>query len=519
MYRWAETVGPGETQSTKTTASSSDAASDVQPEAESSSSNSGSTASGSSAGSSNGRPGSAAQSSRSSSSSGDDGNIKTDVHVAQPPSRSDSGSSLAKPTDEDAIMNDTLLPATDGFGASWLDPNAWSGAGMLEDLGPASQLDFSSVLEHSIDPNIAPQDVDIDYFNHQQHPSRWRERSGSAFCGSTSSLPDLPGDHATGISQLSQLTMRLAQLYQSNETLNETVRMSYRRGSVGHDGYVRSPLVDDGVFKLVSAWLSDLSSKATPRTSFDPPAPPVGSTDVLGAVLCGVFTASGDLLEILRSLMPPSDPWSAPPAHNCSMSSDFNSLATAPNGATAQPKPQPHQKHYVQTASVSSQATIKNPVIRHLLMACHTMLLTIYDFVLIALESDADLCGLNTPSLSSSPADLMLGTSLGSTRSSSNGGFGLGGGPCGGIAPLSDIRLVMVLQLCSYLINRQHQSMTTYLSAVSALTDGQYPSSSPMMSSSASWQQMSIDGDRESVTQLMSNVQARMSQLLRTLGV
>ncbi|KAH7021615.1 uncharacterized protein B0I36DRAFT_354240 [Microdochium trichocladiopsis] len=524
MYRWADTVGPGETQPTKTTASSSDAASDVQPEAESSSNNSGSTASGSSTGSSNGRPGSAARSSSSSSSSGDDDNINTGNYVAQPSSRSDSGSSLAKPTDEDAVMNDTLLPDTDAFGASWLDPNAWSGTEMLENLGPASQLDFSSVLEHSIDPNIRHQDVDIDYSNHQRHPPRWRERSHSAFCGSTSSLPDLSTDHVTSISQLSQLTMRLSQLYRSNESLNETVRMSYRRGSVGHDGHVRSPLVDDGVFKLVSAWLSYLSSKATPQTSIDPPTSPDDGADVLGVVLCGVFTASGDLLEILRGLMPPSDPWSAAPAHHGNMNSNFNSLTTAPNGATCQPKPQhQHQKHRVRTASVSSQAISQSPVTSHLLLACHTMLLTIYNFVLIALESDVDLCCLNTASLSSPPADLMLGTSLGSTRSSSSGGFGLGGhpcgGPCGGIGPLSNIRLVMVVQLCSYLINQQHQSITTYLSGVAAPRDGQFFSSSPLRNTSASWEQMSINGDYKSVTQLMSDIQARMNRLLKSLGV
>ncbi|KOS18155.1 hypothetical protein ESCO_003311 [Escovopsis weberi] len=67
-------------------------------------------------------------------------------------------------------------------------------------------------------------------------------------------------------------------------------------------------------------------------------------------------------------------------------------------------------------------------IIRHLVIACHTMLLTAHEAVLAALQHDADAPGARA-----------------------------------GSAALGQIRLVSVVQLCSYVIERQNHAVRAYL--------------------------------------------------------
>ncbi|KAJ1335019.1 C6 transcription factor GliZ [Microdochium nivale] len=552
MYRWADNLGGLKSKTASTASklpeSGSDTSSEKKPRSKPSS-DSGSATESTVAGSSIGRPSSTSQSNSSSSSSGDEPNIELDVHVPYLDPRPHTGSIIPETIEEGNVMNDPLLTATDPFGPSWVDPNPWSTSFLIGELDQTPYLDFSSMLDDSMDLNIFCQDADLDCFNHHPHQyqPRWPERSASFHSTSASSPTDLESSHMC-IAQLSQLTTRLSQLYRSNQSLNDPASKSNRRFSLGNEGYGRSPLVDDGVFKLVSACLADMSTtRMNPRTSLDQPTPLVGADD-LGGVLCGVFTASGDLLEILRNLNPPTEPRANTLSNNGngaeSMSLPTMTMRSAPmdgpmegvstDPSTSRPHHQEHHHHARAASSVSSlhsQAASNSHVISHLLMACHTMLLTIFDFVLIALERDAELCGQQTsPSpASASPADMLLASSLGSSSSSTAGG---GGGGIG--APLSDIRLVMVVQLCSYLVSRQHQFVTAYLPS-SASSSSISPTTGALVDvicagAGAVAPAVAADGlyqdplsmktnNEKSVSQLMSDVQSRISRLLRTLGV
>ncbi|KAL4974208.1 hypothetical protein BDW66DRAFT_153130 [Aspergillus desertorum] len=74
---------------------------------------------------------------------------------------------------------------------------------------------------------------------------------------------------------------------------------------------------------------------------------------------------------------------------------------------------------------------------RHLVLACHTLLLEIYVSVFGSLQRDVDHC------LDSDP---------------------VGQDPAVGTASLGDMPVVLIVQLCSYILDRQHRAVSSYLS-------------------------------------------------------
>lgn len=192
------------------------------------------------------------------------------------------------------------------------------------------------------------------------------------------------------ITQLSQLSMRLASLRVSSCELSALVSSPYIPG----DSYIKEQawhvqLLDDAAFEGVTSWL------AGNPVAFPTPSGPTPGLDSRGGILSQVFSASHHLLEILHSLqlnVPPFSP-STPPS--------------------------------------SSQQRSSGAIIRHLVIACYTSLLSIYRAVLVAL-------GHGSHHTSQQAA----------MRSS----------------PLGQIRLVSVVQLCSYLIRLQRHAVDAYLS-------------------------------------------------------
>ncbi|SPO05366.1 uncharacterized protein DNG_08053 [Cephalotrichum gorgonifer] len=217
------------------------------------------------------------------------------------------------------------------------------------------------------------------------------------------------------IMRLSQLSSRLHSLLSSSCFLAET------EGSIRPAGGL---ILDDSAFKPVAAWLDHVSTDTDrPWTDTQPPPP----TDMfgLGGVMQDVFTASRQLLEVLHCQRVHSGSIQA--CLTASQSpSGAHGIAMTEQGATA---------------GINSQ--FSGSIVRHLVMACHGLLLNVYVVVLIALQVDADLL-LAAKEASAPLSDPTSGHSP--------------------PPPLADIRIVSVVHLCLYLVERQRIAVTSYLS-------------------------------------------------------
>jgi hypothetical protein len=126
-------------------------------------------------------------------------------------------------------------------------------------------------------------------------------------------------------------------------------------------------------------------------------------------------------------------------------------------------------------------------IIRHLVIACEALLLDIYVAILITLQHDAH------------PGDPTNTTALG------------------------DVRLVLVVQLCAYLIERQHQAVDVWLAPQSPKgppsINGQSSPKPDISSSNQSGPSGPVldTADREILSDLKNQVQLRLAHLRQTL--
>lgn len=246
--------------------------------------------------------------------------------------------------------------------------------------------------------------------------------------GGNASIPDAQ-EPGTAIAQLSQLSLRLASLHRSSYALVSTAGSSFRQ----LDG--RKPLLDDAAFESITSWLARGSANTSPLIPVDPeghgtsPAPETRGKD---GILHDVFSASQHLLEILRLLQTSSG--NTTPATSVVPSLGPSTATSTPiAGAFDDSNSYFGQAQGPSASAPGSGQRSSGSVVRHLVSACHTLLLNIYSAVLAALEHDA------RPGAHSDTA------------------------------ALGAIRLVSVLQLCSYLIERQHQAVELYMSPQSPL--------------------------------------------------
>lgn len=288
------------------------------------------------------------------------------------------------------------------------------------------------------------------------------------------------------IAQLSQLSTRLSSLRYSSYTLAKAAELSSCRLPNGR----QTPLIDTAAFDSVAAWLAYGHDSA--HTNANPslhapaecgghcpnPALETKATDGHG-ILHDVFSASDRLLETLRDLQ----------AKNTVES--FNSSA-ATSATTPSAAPSGQSSVYLGLTKgpwSGSQQHCNNTrqIIRHLVMACGTLLLEIYMAVLIALQHDA-----------------YHGISVNTTA-------------------LGDVRLVLVVQLCSYFIDRQQQAVDLCLAPQTPLSplsvNGRFPQKSDLSGS----QQPNLPGlvlntaDIEVLSDLKSQVQQKLAHLRQTL--
>ncbi|KAI0439976.1 hypothetical protein F4803DRAFT_495037 [Xylaria telfairii] len=282
--------------------------------------------------------------------------------------------------------------------------------------------------------------------------------------------------HHDSIAELSQLSTILSPLHQSSLTLAE------RRLATGtlnsQETIVTSPFIDSPSFELVAEWLVHVSTNV--NTSLPPGvgrrdslgASPASEITEMGVILHKAFSATRELLETLRCLAVNAGPASHGTPSDLSANVPLQQSHAAPDTG--------------QTSYFGAHAPgqYSNSVIRHLVIACHTMLLGTYVKLLTALQHDADRLSttLSHPT-ASLPQDKSASTDLPS-------------------AALADMHLFIVVQLCSYLTERQSQAVDSYLSP--QLTLGEPASPNP---------------EADAMRALRMEVQHYLRRLQQTLGL
>ncbi|KAL9030706.1 MAG: hypothetical protein Q9196_001204 [Gyalolechia fulgens] len=290
------------------------------------------------------------------------------------------------------------------------------------------------------------------------------------------------------ITQLSQLSSRLSSLrYESYTLAKAALSPSWR---LSNDRQM--PLIDAAAFESVGAWLAHGQDSANmnahpsvhtvaegpdPHPSLAPGPKPGGGHGILH----DVFSASHRLLEILRHLQVKSI------VEPCS-SSTTTSASTPPADLVG------HDGGYLGLTNDSRSTTPSSgsqrqsgstmQIIRHLVMACEALLLEIYMAVLIALQHDAyHGAAMNTMAL-------------------------------------GDVRLVLVVQLCSYLIESQHQAVDLCLTPQSPLRPLSVSGMRPLQLDHFGAEQLVppvYTTEREVLGDLRHQVQQRLAHLRQTL--
>ncbi|MCJ1286796.1 hypothetical protein MMC26_006142 [Xylographa opegraphella] len=248
-------------------------------------------------------------------------------------------------------------------------------------------------------------------------------------------------DPSAGIAQLTQLSTRLYTLHRLSCALVGAAKSPPSTLCSGDlPSQAKQDLaVDRGVFGLLMTRLFQAYSDKTFLTR----APEVSEPPNIHDTIQDALSASYRLREILGGLQT---------KHQASTGSSGRyspqTPVPTPKGPGSSSLPfsvfsEPMQAEQDNVLS-RTESQSSDTVVRHLAMACHGMLLSIYTAVLGVLQQDAD-------SLSS--ASCFQGPDTGPNAKVVKDND-----------PLIDARLVVIVQLCSYLIKRQQQAVDAYLS-------------------------------------------------------
>nr|ARP51715.1 zinc-finger transcription factor [Phyllosticta cirsii] len=234
-------------------------------------------------------------------------------------------------------------------------------------------------------------------------------RHDSGECNFLTPASDAKGPGAA-LAQLTQLSMRLHPLHSKSQTLAENAFSEANWKSK------QALVVDKDVFgTLMSPLIHDACSSTSGSVSgLDSPEPAS-----LGGILQEAMYATHQLLDTMAQLQVQPQ---------CSPSK---------GGSPPTPAATPNSARSSKTGSPSSSA-----VVRHLISSCHGMLISIYTAVFEVLQRDAEWL---------SP---MRQGELGWDR-----------------GPLTDARLVVIVQLCAYLVYRQQAAVDAYIVAPGSRPD------------------------------------------------
>jgi hypothetical protein len=248
------------------------------------------------------------------------------------------------------------------------------------------------------------------------------------------------GDHDPEvlIARLAQLSTRISSLRRACSALVKNWTSSAFECPMppggGHGRGGPPPLIHDAVFQSVATWLARGPTDTMPPCSPETPHAcwaQMPKTRTLGDLLYHSFSTSYHLLELLQHVPMSSSASNPTTVSTPEFRSQLMGFAISPlsmDGSGAPLTPEYGATSSWTSPSASPTAS-SNHAARHLLIASHTMLLNIYSDVLDLLQRCA------------------------------------GPSPSEGSTPLRDIRLVSVVQLCSFLIDCQHQAVDVYLSS------------------------------------------------------
>ncbi|KAJ5188315.1 hypothetical protein N7491_004640 [Penicillium cf. griseofulvum] len=282
------------------------------------------------------------------------------------------------------------------------------------------------------------------------------------------------------VTQLSQLSMDLALLRYTSYNMAKAAESPLCH--MPNDR--RIPLIDSSAFEFVSTWLAHGQGFAgmngpqlIPETQVPYPTPISETGTCAGRTLREVFCSSQRLLEILGQLQyslmvevnPYPSPIITPPERpSTAVSGGDSGSFGLPNGSGIAGRSVPSPN--------TGNGTMQ--VIHYLVMACEALLLEIYVAILVALQHEA--------------------------YSSTNG------------TVLGDVRLVLIVELCSYLIERQLQAVDSYLAPQSRMhphiMSGVIPPKFDIPGGPDS-----LDKDRDMLNDLRNQVQERLGHLRQTL--
>ena len=260
---------------------------------------------------------------------------------------------------------------------------------------------FPDLLDHTLAAKNGSRD---DYVQRQPGPTIPPQSSpkvfeggpphGNSHVGGTGSDPlgggiDNNDELDTVIAELAHLSVHLSPLRRSSYSLAGTSESSHRQKQ-DH----QKPFIDDATFESVAGWLAHghgsannitnmLSSSAADRHNPSFSTLPAPDTKTTSAMLYHTFSASRHLLEILRYLQA-NVGVSGTPTLSATSSSPSSSSDGSYFGL-----PRSSSSSYPRTPG-GSPSSDGNSIIRHLVIACHTILLNIYAAILAVLERDTD---------------------------------------------------------------------------------------------------------------------------------
>ena len=323
----------------------------------------------------------------------------------------------------------------------------------------------------------------------------------------------IDGAEEASIAQLSELSIRLYPLYRSSCSLITAAQKNRSNAST---------IIDDAALGSV------VTSLVSANASFQSPPSTISNA------LQGTLSASRHLLSILCRLQASAvatksasstvststlantgahvDPWGTfTPQTSSTTRSNLPEHSGSGNGPPNFYEPQQALTGSMMVDSAAGQGRHFDMVVHHLVLACRTLLLNTYGTLLAALQHDADL-----------QRDSLL-PGAGGEKNKEEGEADA--------ATLSDMRLVLVVQLSSYFIDRLHQAVDAYMPFDNQCGGEQLrgmpsPLSPPSLSSSRHHnRKRSMDtsasstAERGAIDDLEMEIRQRLIRLRRTLRV
>lgn len=267
----------------------------------------------------------------------------------------------------------------------------------------------------------------------------------SGFGGSNLALAAEKSGFELSIVHLSRLSTRLSQLLGSSRSfLAESTGPSPTHEKTESSQQLQHSI--QAVFTSINTWLLHGSVDPNTNLSSQPGVNPANPIDLLHHM----FSASNHLLDILRHLHTRVLPTSTTPSPSTtsvlhpqlSNSSSHTKLATEKEALGSRARTR------TTSTSPSDPSHHSFSVVRHLLIVCVTLLLNMYVVILIALQRSAD--ALNSLQLQNNMSQSVFDTP---DIHSMNTGERV------------HLQMVTVVQLCSYFIRRQNQTLDVLISS------------------------------------------------------